>query len=106
MPPQPREAESPQFREPKEQAYTPERARVPGDAVRAQSEPPSNGDSAPRDGDQMDGAMMSRVYSDDSLDVRLKSSTRPGMGPGGQKMSFDASTTSLASAVRILLVRG
>ena len=104
LPPQPQEAESPQFRKPREQAYTPERAPAPGDAVRAQSEPPSNGDSAPKDGDQMDGAMMSRVYSDDSLDVRLKSSTRPGMGPGGQKMSFDASTTSLASAVRIFII--
>ena len=104
LPPQPLEAESPQSRKPKEQAYTPERAPAPGDAVRAQSEPPSNGDSAPKDGDQMDGSMMSRVYSDDNLDVRLKSSTRPGMGPGGQKMSFDASTTSLASAVRIFII--
>ena len=78
----------------KEQAYTPERGPVPGDAMRAQSEPPANGDTGPREGDQMDGAMMSRGHSDESLEVRLKSSSR-------QKMSFDASSTSLASAVRI-----
>ena len=69
--------------------------------MRAQSEPPARGmGEGPLEGDQADGVAMSKVYSDENLDVRLKSSTRQNVGPGGQKQSFDASTASLASTVR------
>ncbi|KAK7114349.1 hypothetical protein V1264_000424 [Littorina saxatilis] len=76
-----------------------EQGPIPADAIRARSEPPAGGDVGPREGDRVDGAMMSRIHSDDNLDVRLKSSTRPGdVGPGGQKMHMASSTPSLASA--------
>ncbi|KAL8570104.1 hypothetical protein ACOMHN_033783 [Nucella lapillus] len=90
----------PQFKRPPPPADRLERGPMHGDAVRAQSEPPVGGEVGPREGDGVDGGMMSKGYSDENLDVRLKSSTRQNVGgpAPGHKQSFDASNASLASS--------
>lgn len=75
---------------------TPKRDRpvVLGDSSRAQSEPR---DTIPSKEDMPDGGHMSKVYSDDSLEVKLKSTTRN----VGLKSGSNASSASLASTVRV-----
>ncbi|XP_076449670.1 ankyrin repeat domain-containing protein SOWAHC-like [Babylonia areolata] len=106
------ECDSPQFKQPlppRDLTGGEERGPPHADAMRAHSEPPSRGGEAggprPMEGEEVDGMMMSKVHSDQSLDVRLKSSTRSnggplgvGVGVGGSKQSFEASTASLASS--------
>ncbi|KAK7505250.1 hypothetical protein BaRGS_00003412 [Batillaria attramentaria] len=86
---------APQFRQPAPREAA--AVRTSSEAVRAQSEPREAAEFDARQRDSVDGALMSKVHSDESLDVRLKSSSQAGRGPGGQKQSLDASSSSLAS---------
>lgn len=70
--------------------------------IRARSEPPASQDSGSQQSDRVDGMMMSKVYSDESLDVKVISSTRPESFPKEHKKSLDDSSSSLTSVVIFL----